>query len=391
MGRILNRALLAAGIAAAVAASPAMADSFTLHGSRLVMTVAGNNDATIETDTSLQGDVRVSGDNASCLENHGGGDAIVIDDTSCNEDLDHLTIAVPANFPVILSMRGAGNVTIGDLNAQLVANVLGSGDLHVGRVAELVLNVSGSGDASVQAAAGPADINITGNGDVKIPELNGVLHVRQSGAGDLAIGTINSPAADLTLQASGDTAIGRGSIGALRARISSSGDLVVAATAATADLSATGGGDIRVAEVTGPVQRHTGGGSSISTSASGLERFGVGKIANMVSLSDDNGDIQSSGSHHRRRSDSGFKHVLAGMFVLFVLFLVWRMARRRGGLAAVGNTLRGGPSQPTHPGVIAVRDALARLEPRLARVEGFVTEREFELNRKFRDLERPQQ
>ena len=391
MGRILNRALLAAGIAAAVAASPAMADSFTLHGSRLVMTVAGNNDATIETDTSLQGDVRVSGDNASCLENHGGGDAIVIDDTSCNEDLDHLTIAVPANFPVILSMRGAGNVTIGDLNAQLVANVLGSGDLHVGRVAELVLNVSGSGDASVQAASGPADINITGNGDVKIPELNGVLHVRQSGAGDLAIGAINSPAADLALQASGDTAIGRGSIGALRARISSSGDLVVAATAATADLSATGGGDIRVAEVTGPVQRHTGGGSSISTSASGLERFGVGKIANMVSLSDDNGDIQTVGGHHRKHSDSGFKHVLAGMFVLFVLFLVWRMARRRGGLAAVGNSLRGGPSQPTHPGVIAVRDALARLEPRLARVEGFVTEREFELNRKFRDLERPQQ
>jgi hypothetical protein len=391
MGRILNRALLAAGITAAVAASPAMADSFTLHGSRLVMTVAGNNDATIETDSSLQGDVRVSGDNASCLENHGGGDAIVIDDTSCNEDLDHLTIAVPANFPVILSMRGAGNVTIGDLNAQLVANVLGSGDLHVGRVAELVLNVSGSGDASVQAASGPADINITGNGDVKIPELNGVLHVRQSGAGDLAIGAINSPAADLALQASGDTAIGRGSIGALRARISSSGDLVVAATAATADLSATGGGDIRVAEVTGPVQRHTGGGSSISTSASGLERFGVGKIANMVSLSDDNGDIQTVGGHHRKHSDSGFKHVLAGMFVLFVLFLVWRMARRRGGLAAVGNSLRGGPSQPTHPGVIAVRDALARLEPRLARVEGFVTEREFELNRKFRDLERPQQ
>ena len=391
MSRILNRALVAAGIAAALAVSPAMADSFTLHGGRLVMTVAGNNDATIETDTSLQGSVRVSGDNAACLENHGGGDAIVIDDSSCNDDLDHLTIAVPAHFPVILSMRGAGNVTIGDLNAQLVANVLGSGDLHAGRVTELVLNVSSSGDSSVQAAAGPADINITGNGDVKIPQLNGVLHLRQSGAGDLAIGTINSPAVDLTMQGSGDTAIGHGTIGALRARISASGDLVVAATATTADLSATGGGDIRVAEVTGPVQRHSSGGSSITTSTSGLERFGVGKIASLASLSDDSDDNQGFGSKHHTHSDSGFKHALAGIFVLFVVFMIWRMARRRGGVAAVGNSLRGGPSQPTHPGVIAVRDTLARLEPRLARVEGFVTEREFELNRKFRDLERPQQ
>jgi hypothetical protein len=386
---LLATACLTAAIITAFAPG-ARADEFQMHGNRLVLTLNGNNDSTIDIDSSLHDAIRISGENAGCLTNHGGGGVISIDDSTCNEDLDGLKIDVPANYPLILTMHGSGNVTMGNLEGQLVATVSGNGDLHAGRVAGLVLNMTGSGDASVQAAEGPAEITIAGNGDVKIPLLNGPLHVRQSGAGDLSIGAIDAPAADFTLQGSGDAAIGHGSVGALRAQVHGSGDLVMAATALTADLTASGGGDIRIADVTGMVSRHSSGGSSISTHASGLERLGVGGLANLISSSSDDDDGHGSNVHvYVPNGGRVFHHLLAGAFVVFVLFMIWRTVQRRGGINAVSNAMRarGAPTQPTHPGVLAVRDTLARLEGRLARVEGYVTEREFELHRKFRDLE----
>ncbi|MEJ0049113.1 MAG: hypothetical protein WDN04_25610 [Rhodospirillales bacterium] len=72
-----------------------------------------------------------------------------------------------------------------------------------------------------------------------------------------------------------------------------------------------------------------------------------------------------------------------------ILFAIWRTVQRNGGLAQLQNRFRssGEPAQPTHPGVIAVRDTISRLESRLARVEGYVTTREFDLQRKFRELD----
>lgn len=390
----MRNIFVVAAIALGLGGSPALADSFELHGSRLILNLSNNSDAVVQTDSSLHGTVRVSGDNAGCLANRdGGGDTVNIDDTTCNEDLDHLTVDVPEHMPVVLTTRGSGNVTIGNLEAQLVANVGGNGDVHVGRVTGLVLNVTGSGDVSVAATEGANVVTINGNGDVKIPSLHGPLNLRQNGSGDFAVAAIEAPAVDLLMSGSGDTAIGHGSVGALHARISASGDLVVAATAATADLSATGGGDIRVAQVTGPVMRHSSGGSSITITGPGLERFGMDKLAGMAALSGDrDGETvirMHDGSSRGSSGGSALHHLVAGAFVVFVIFMVWRMVQRRGGIGAVSQAIRagGGPQAPSHPGVIAVRDTLARLEPRLARVEGYVTEREFELNRKFRDLE----
>jgi hypothetical protein len=390
MNRTLTAAIFMATLAAAPTASPAWADtdSFSLHGNRLVMTLGSNNDVAIRVDSSLHGEIRISGENAGCLESHGGGDAVVINDTSCGSDVDNLVLVVPSHLPLILTTHGSGNVTVGNLESQVVATVTGNGDVHFGRVAGLVLTVSGSADSSVELVNGPAEIVMSGNGDVKIPQLNGPLHVRQSGAGDLVIGQIATPAIDLDMDGSGDVAIGRGAIGVLHARVSASGDLTVAATAQTADLSATGGGDIRVAEVTGAVQRHSSGGSTISTNSSGLERLGVGKLASIAAASDDDdGGTRVVVRHGRGGSGAG--HFFAGLVVLVILFLIYRTVQRRGGMAAVTNSFRGGPglAQPTHPGVIAVRDTMTRLEARLARVEGYVTEREFDLHRKFRDLE----
>jgi hypothetical protein len=398
----MNRTFLALGAALLAAplltAAPALADTLTLHGNHLVFTSATDDDANIDVDGSLSGAIRVTADDPSCLTTHAGTE-IVVDSGGCGSDLGHITILVPPGFKLTVDIQNSGNVTIGNTGGDLDAHISGSGDLHAGHVGNLVL-VTESGDSSIQAVDGAANLNSNGNGDIRIASLNGLLHSRQSGSGDLIIGQIASPAVDITQFGSGDAVLGRGSIGALRAELTSSGDLAVAATVGTADLNASGGGDIHIAHVSGPVTRHASGGSSIHTSGLGATSSLLSKLASVGTTTitgpdgqtihisdDDNGTNISIDSHGH---GSGLGHFLAGVAVLFLLVVVWRAIQRRGGIDVVTSQIRarrGPPGQPTHPGVIAVRDKLAELEAKLARVESYVTNREFDLHRKFRELD----
>jgi hypothetical protein len=401
----MNRTLLAAGAALLAAplllATPAFADTLTLHGERLVFTSATDDDATIDVDGSLSGTIRVTADDPSCLTTHAATE-IVVDTGGCGGNLGHVTILVPPGFKLTVDIQNSGNVTVGNTGGDLDAHISGSGDLHAGRVGNLAL-VTDSGDSSIQAVNGAANLNSNGSGDIHITELNGLLHSRQAGGGDLVIGQIASPAVDIAQFGSGDAVLGRGSIGALRAELTSSGDLAVAANVATADLNATGGGDIHIAHVSGPVTRHASGGSSIHTSSLGGTSSLLNKLASVgtttitgsdgqtINISDDDsGTNITIGGHHDH--GSGLGHFLAGIAVLFLLVVIWRAVQRRGGIDVVTSQIRarrGPPGQPTHPGVIAVRDKLAELEAKLARVESYVTNREFDLHRKFRELDTP--
>ncbi len=390
----MNRTLIAAIAAAVLAAGAARADTVTLHGGKLIYMSGTDDESSIQVDPELHGGIRIDADDPSCLTTHAGSD-IVVDTSSCGGNLGHLTIDVPQGFAVTATIRNSGNVTIGNTDGDLQAIINGDGDLHAGRVRNLVLVVTGSGDSSVQAANGVTSINSGGNGDIRIGEVTGPLQSRQTSSGDLVIGRISSSAVDMTQDSSGDAVIGPGTVGALRAALSGSGDLAVAATVDTADLSATGGGDIHVARVTGDVQRHASGGSSISTTGLGVGGALLSKLS-QINTSDSDGDttIHVNGSDvvigHGHGGGSGFVHFLAFAAFLFLIYVMWRAVQRRGGVASVRNSLRpgsGGAGQPTHPGVIAVRDKLAELDAKLARVETYVTNREFDLHRKFRELD----
>jgi hypothetical protein len=391
----MNRTALAALTAALLTAGAARADSLTLHGDRLTFTSATADDATIATDSSLTNSVRVNAEDPSCLTTREGAE-ITVDSSACGENLGHVTIDVPQGFRLTVNIQNSGNVSIGNTGGDLSANVSSNGDLHAGRVGSLFLVVTGSGDASVQSVNGAANLTSAGNGDIKIPELNGLLHSRQSGSGDLAIGQIVAPAVDISQNGGGDAVIGKGSIDALRAQLSGSGDLAVAATVVTADLNASGGGDIHIAKVTGLVSRHASDGSSISTSGYSFTGPLIGKLAQVatvdgqdgttINVDDGTGTVTIHKGHHS--GGSGFTHFLAGALVLFLIFVVWRAVQRRGGMATVSSQIRGRTGgTATHPGVIAVRDKLAELEAKLARVETYVTNREFDLHRKFRELD----
>ena len=391
----MNRIVLAVLAASLLTAGAARADTVTLHGDRLAFTSATGDDASIETDATLTNTVRVHADDPSCLTTREGPE-VTVDSSACGDSLGHVTIDVPQGFKLTVNIQNSGNVTIGNTGGDLTANVSGNGDLHVGRIGSLLLVVTGSGDALVQSVNGAADLTSSGNGDIKIPELNGLLRSRQTGSGDLAIGHIVSPAADISQDSGGDAVIGKGSIDALRAQLHGSGDLAVAATVVTADLNASGGGDIHIAKVTGLVSRHASDGSSISTSGYSFTGPLIGKLAQVatvdgqdgttINVDDGNGTVTIHHGHNG--GSSGFGHILAGALVLFLIFVVWRAVQRRGGLATVSSQIRGRTvGQAAHPGVIAVRDKLAELEAKLARVETYVTNREFDLHRKFRELD----
>jgi hypothetical protein len=372
---------------AAAAATPAWADTRTIDGSQLVATFNLDSDATIEPDGKLHGQIRLSADDLSCVQTTDGG-TVTVTTSGCGDSLGHLRIEVPYTSAVTLVQNGDGAVHVGGTTGRLVATVGGSGDLTVGRVGALVLNVTGSGDTTVDAASGTVALNSDASGSIRIRELDGTLQTHLNGSGDLVIGTIHAGAADITIDSSGDAVIGKGTIADLHARLSGSGDLVVAATAVNADLEASGGGDIKIAHVTGNERKSASGSSSISVLNSDLAQLGIGKLAQVVADSDDSdGTTVHMGRSHD--DGGGFVHFLAGIAVLVILFVIWRTVQRNGGVAQLQNRFRGPgqPAQPTHPGVIAVRDTIGRLEQRLARVEGYVTTREFDLQRKFRELD----
>jgi hypothetical protein len=142
--------------------------------------------------------------------------------------------------------------------------------------------------------------------------------------------------------------------------------------------------------VSGSLQRNANGGSSIVVGgnadvASGAMR----RLSNSLKSDDDSdqaGDTNITIGHH---GGSGFGHFVAGVLVIGLLFAAWRTISRNGGIAGLRRKFpnNAAPAVPTHPGVLALCDLLATLERRLAKVETHVTSREFDLNRKFREID----
>ncbi len=402
--RKMLRQILCLAALFGLAAHASYAEDVTLPGDRLALTTDGDIGVNIETQAGMSAGVRVTGGDLSCLKTQ-TGQVVEIHTESCGDELGHLTLLVPPGYPISLSLNGDGDVHVDDIGGALSATLNGGGALTAGRVGDLMLAVHGSGDATLGYVEGSADLGMTGSGDVKLARVQGALHTHSSGSGELEIGSITSPAADILIEGSGDVTIGGGTIGALRAQSNASGDLTVAAQVVAADLQASGGGDMKLSNVTGVAKRHASGGSDITVGGSATDVDSLTQLKNLqnldqlqdlkqlkaldalkglsINLSDD--DSPHHSTHH---NDGGaFFHFIAGVVVLVLLYFAWRTVQRNGGWGAVQNRVTS-PGGPSHPGVQAVRDTLSRLDGRLAQVETYVTTREFDLQRKFRDLDK---
>ncbi len=367
-----------------------------MSGDRLALTATGDLGISIEADSGNGNTVRLVGDDLSCLHTS-SGQVVDVSTEGCGSDLSHLTIMVPPGFPVTLSVQGSGDVHIGDVGGTLDATLNGDGSLSAGRTQSLMLAIHGDGDATVAMVQGAADLRLGASGSAKLGNVQGILHASLTASGDLVVAAITAPAADLSLEGSGDVSIGDGTIAALRAATNGNGDITVSAHVEAADLQASGGGDIKVRDVSGVVKRHSSGGSSIEVGGAGVDSDAlrnlhipaippippIPPIPAIPTIHIDD----SNWPHHTTHHSSGGGHIVAGILVLGIGYFIWRTVQRNGGVQSL-RAHASAPGEATHPGVLAVRDTLSRLDGRLAQVEYYVTSKEFDLQRKFRELEK---
>ncbi len=379
------RAILAGIGLLAAAAHPAVAETRTVRGTQLVLTDTLPSRTIIDTDPSLDGSIRLSaGGSLACLSVV-SGPATVLSTAGCGDDLDGLRITVSPDTPVTMTGSGSGSIGIEDLNASLTATVTDSFALTAGHVGRLVLSTRGDGDSVVGAVNGSASLDMTGSGDLQIGHLSGPLSLRHRGSGDLKLGAADSPSVSIDSAGSGDTTIGRGTIGNLNAHITGSGDLTVAASVASGEVAASGGGDVKLSQVTGALSRSASGGSDITVDGQGSDgQEGASDGTDRVGRS--SGESSTTRGHTIRVHPNWPTHLFTAAAVALMLYVVWRLVRRAGGVAALTGRSNRTPAGPLHPGVLAVTETLTRLEQRLGRLEGYVTTREFDLNRKFREL-----
>jgi hypothetical protein len=316
--------------------------------------------------------VRVSLDgNASCLSVT-GGTAAAVTTSGCSEESGTLRIDVPPSMPLTVTGNGDGSIHVSDTFAPLIVTMNGSGEVTGGRVGRLVLSVHGSSDVSFgDVQGGGAILEMTGSGDVRLASVAGMLVLKHHGSGDLAVGHIDASVVEVESTGSGDMLFGAGHVGTLSVHMQGDGDLAVAAPVQNADISAYGGGDVKLGVVTGTMHRSSGDGSDVIVGGPAVVNTVIGKVAHAIGTND-HGVVVTSGSGHG--------HFLTFLAFAVMAFIVWRMVRR--------GSFRATPpaASVVHPGVVAVTETLRRVDERLGRVEGYVTSREFDLQQKFRKL-----
>jgi hypothetical protein len=380
---MLMRGLAAAlALTACIAGPAAYADTRTVNGHALVLSESISSDTVIKVDAGLSGQIRLSMRDLSCLSVV-EADAAVVTTSGCSGNTGQLTIDVPRGTSLTITNSGRGDIRLAnDIAAPLVLTMSGSGDVVGGNVAgPLVLALHGNNDVSLGTISGEATLEMAGSGDVRLSAVAGVLVLKHNGSGDLAVGHIDAPSVVIDSTGSGDMLFGRGSIGALTAHLQGNGDLGVAAEVHDADVRAYGGGDVKLGKVTGTLSKSNGDNSDIYVGGSGIIDTVVADVAKAIA------DDHSSNATSRRSHTSGGGHVLVVLLLAIVAFIAWRILRRPGGLQALRGFRRAAPpAAPTHPGVIALCEKMARMEERLGRVEGYVTSREFDLHQKFRNL-----
>jgi hypothetical protein len=363
--------------AALALAGTAHADTRTFAAKQLVLRDTLQEDTVISPDPGLVGQVRITReDGLDCLSVVESG-ALVIDTARCDSD-QSLHIEVPPGMPLVLTANGGGDIKLGDIGGALTLDLTGHGEVTAGRTGPLILSLVGGSDVSLGSVSGSAVLTLSGSGDVKMAGVNGALTIRSSGSGDLAIGSIEATAVDVQGSGHGDILIGGGTIGSLNVRLNGSGDFATAASSREAVLSAHGGGDMRVGPVAHVIQRDSGGGSEIHIGSSELVSAVIADVAHAI------GSSESSGHHGSVSHSSDGEHILTLLVLGFFAYLIFRIVRRPGGVRRASQAQAA--AAPTHAGVVALCESLARTEQRLGRVEAYVTSREFDLQQKFREM-----
>lgn len=333
--RARHRGAILLAAAAAGFGGTASASVPPLTGNGLVLNVACPQDTRVSlvTSSDLVGAVEVQGQARSVATSP--NNAVEVS-TECGDDRS-LIVRLPFAFPVVLHKSGGG-------------------DLSLGRV------------------DGPLTLDQGGGGDVSIDGIGGVALISLTGGGDLSVSAIETPSLDLRVLGGADASIGAGHIGRLRAVTMGAGDIAIRAVVDSGDIETQGAGDIRVAEVTGNLDQSQTGSGTISVGH-------VGRSADAAS------DRTTTHVWHASRSgEPDLWPVVALVALVVFAFLLRRVIRARRSSGRVGTFRPDHLAIPDDPALAALVRLLDRISTRTGRIETWVTSREFELHRGFRDM-----
>lgn len=327
---------------------------------------------------------------------------------------------------LVLQAAGDGDVSVGTLTGPAAIVSSGSGDIRIGTAAVPELNVllggssdltvgggfvgslavldTGSGDARMHGVTGDAYLAALGSGSIRTSMVTGSVQRRSGGMGSVAVGHAN------------------GSVSASRGVFSKGGVSLADGTELMPDAIRTANGTVisasaisgTWAELLTPHLDATAVPEPPAPPAPpAVPEPPAPAVPTVVHAEDDDSsvDITTDGSHvtvhrgHAHRHDDGLS---GGFVVLMILLGLTVMFRRRifpplvRWLEQRGYTAERAPlllkpffrpppvvePEVTDPRVLALRERLHSMEPRLAKLEGFVTSRDFHLYRQFRDLDR---
>ena len=314
------------------------------------LTVSGqcgdDMNVSIARDAALAGAVVVEGATGGIAS---AGDAVHVA-AACG---DVTTVRVPPDFPVTIDAGGSGTVHLGNLDGPVSASLRGDLALDAGRLGgPVTLTIVGGGDAHVAALTGPAVLTLPGSSDV-------------------SVGEVDTPDFAVTMAGSGDVSVGGGRIGRLKATITGSGDLKMTATVAGGEVFSAGSGDVSIARVTGSlVEVRTGSGDiDVHARGSGPDSDVSASVA----------DAGAKAGQIGRGSGWG-RLIILSLIALATFF--WLRRRHGRSRAASPASMVGGGD----PAIAAVTERLAAVSRRVGRLETLVTSRDFELERRFREL-----
>ncbi|MDZ5647428.1 GIN domain-containing protein [Nitrospirillum sp. BR 11828] len=239
----------------AFTASPAYAGTVgpqTLHGRTLELEgLVANVEITV---SSSAKDITVTAtgedDQVNRLSFHSEGDKAKVEqehrhhEQYNDRDFMKVSITLPAGTSLAID-DFVGDLTAGDLNADLAIGDLHSGSVTVGRVQSAALDVTGSGNISVGDIAKAVSVEIKGSGKVRTGKTNGEVSLEISGSGNVDMASVNG-AVSAEIHGSGNVTIHAGKADPLSVDIAGSGDFTLDGVATNQSISQHGSGQVRI-------------------------------------------------------------------------------------------------------------------------------------------------
>jgi hypothetical protein len=168
----------------------------------------------------------------------------------------NLRITAPVGTPYELEGM-TGVVNAGDIDAplRLVAHAV---EARFGRTQRADISIKGSGDIQLGEVKEMLDLQISGGGDVRVGQVAGSLSTDIKGAGDVRIAQVNG-AVDLKIRGAGDILIDGGRAEPFSVDIAGAGDVTFKGHAVNPVIKIRGAGDVSVDSYSGQLRQEISG------------------------------------------------------------------------------------------------------------------------------------